>query len=168
MTGTEPDAASPQEQNAFEQAVVYQVVQTAGQTQRDQRRLIQGNSGHASAQTQQNNADVFQRVVRQQALDIVFHQRIQTTNKRGDHAQHQQRNPPPQRRVTAQQRQGENTQQTNLHDDGREQRRSRCAGIGVCLWHPTVQRNNPGQQAKTCHAQQPDVRPERQLLGAQV
>ena len=110
MTGTEPDAACAQEQNAFEQTVVYQVVKTAGQTQRNQRRLIQGNPGHASAQPQQNNADVFQRVVRQQALDIVFHQRIQTANKCGDHAQHQQRNTPPQRRITAQQRQGENTQ----------------------------------------------------------
>ena len=41
---------------------------------------------YASAQPQQDNADILQGVVSQQALDVVFHQRIQTTDERGDHA----------------------------------------------------------------------------------
>ncbi|MNI47139.1 hypothetical protein D3C73_1016390 [compost metagenome] len=38
----------------------------------------------------------------------------------------------------------------------------------MCLWHPTVQWDNPGQQTKARHTQQPDVSAERQLLSAQV
>ena len=34
------------------------------------------------------------------------------------------------------------------------------------LRHPAVQRNDPGQQAKTHHARQPDIRPKRQHLRA--
>ncbi|MNI47138.1 hypothetical protein D3C73_1016380 [compost metagenome] len=69
--------------------MVDQVIQTAGQAKCDQCRLVKGNTGHASTQTQQDNADVFQRVVRQQTLDVVLHQSIQAADKRGDHPQHQ-------------------------------------------------------------------------------
>ncbi len=80
------------------------MIETTGQAERNQRRLIKGNTGDARAQTEQDNADVFQGVVRQQTLNVMFHQRIQTADKRGDHAEHQQQNAPPQRRIAANQR----------------------------------------------------------------
>ena len=103
MTGTEPDAPRTKEQYALEQAMVKQMVQTTNQTKGNQRRLFERDTRYASAQPQQDDADIFQGVVSQQALDVVLHQRIQTTDKRGDHAEHQQRDPPPQRCITAQQ-----------------------------------------------------------------
>ena len=103
MTGTEPDAPRTEEQYAFEQAMVKQMVQTTDQAKSNQRRLFERDTRYASAQPQQDNADILQGVVSQQTLDIVFHQRIQTADKRGDHTEHQQRDPPPQRCVTAQQ-----------------------------------------------------------------
>ncbi|CQB62045.1 Uncharacterised protein [Salmonella enterica subsp. enterica serovar Bovismorbificans] len=104
MTGTEPDAARAQKQHAFEQAMVQQVIEPAGQTQRDQYRLIESNPGNACAQTEQNDADIFLRVIGQQALNVMLHQRVQTTDKGGDHPKHQQRHAPPQRRIAAKQR----------------------------------------------------------------
>ncbi len=79
------------------------MVQTTDQAKSNQCRLFERDTRYASAQPQQNNADIFQGVVSQQALDVVFHQRIQTTDERGDHAEHQQRDPPPQRCITAKQ-----------------------------------------------------------------
>ena len=79
------------------------MVQTTDQAKSNQRRLFERDTRYASAQPQQDDADIFQGVVSQQALDVVLHQRIQTTDKRGDHAEHQQRDPPPQRCITAQQ-----------------------------------------------------------------
>ncbi len=87
MAGTEPDRTRAEEQRGFKQAVVKQMVQTTDQTQRDHYRLLQRQTGDANAQTQQDNADVFQSVVRQQALNVVLHQRVQPADKRGDHPQ---------------------------------------------------------------------------------
>src|SRR5699024_11251757 len=102
MTGTEPDATRSEEQYAFEQAMVKQMVQTTDQTKGNQRRLFERDTRYASAQPQQNDADILQGVVSQQALDVVHHQRIQTADERGDYAEHQQRDPPPQRCINAQ------------------------------------------------------------------
>lgn len=60
MTGTEPDAPRPEEQYAFEQAMVKQMVQTTDQTKGNQRRLFERDTRYASAQPQQDNADIFQ------------------------------------------------------------------------------------------------------------
>ena len=38
----------------------------------------------------------------------------------------------------------------------------------MCLRHPAVQRNNPGQQAKANHTEQPDIGTERQLLHTHI
>ena len=103
MTGTEPDAPRPEEKHAFEQAMVKQMVQTTDQTKGNQRRLFERDTRYASAQPQQDNADILQGVVSQQTLDIMFHQRIQTADECGDHAEYQQCDPPPQRCITAQQ-----------------------------------------------------------------
>lgn len=73
--------------------MVKQMVQTTDRAKSNQRRLFERDTRYASAQPQQDNADIFRGVVSQQALDVVFHQRIQTTDERGDHAEHQQRDP---------------------------------------------------------------------------
>ena len=164
MAGTEPDRPRAEEQRGFKQAMVKQMVQTTDQAQRHHHRLLQRQTGDANAQTQQDNADVFQSVVRQQALNVVLHQRVQSADKRGDHPQHQQGNAPPQRLSISQQRDGENAEQTHFHHHGRKQRGGRCAGISMRRRHPTVQRDNARQQAKAQHAQHPNVRTDRQLL----
>lgn len=59
MTGTEPDAPRSEEQYAFEQAMVKQMVQTTDRAKSNQCRLFERDTRYASAQPQQNNADIF-------------------------------------------------------------------------------------------------------------
>src|SRR5699024_12510448 len=99
MTGTDPAAPSPEEQSALEQAMVKQMVQPTDQAKGNQRRLFKRDTRYASAQPQQDDADIFQSVVSQQTLNVVLHQRIQTADERGDHAEYQKCNSPPQRRI---------------------------------------------------------------------
>ena len=108
MTGAEPDAARAEEQGAFKQAVVDEVIQTTDKPGGNQRGLIQRQTGDARAKTEQDNADIFERVVRQQTLDVVLHQRVQATHERGDHPGQQQHDTPPQRRLPAGQREYQN------------------------------------------------------------
>ena len=97
------DRARAEKQRGFKEAVVEEVIEPAHQTECHQRRLTKRNPSKPRAEPQQDNADILQGVVSQQTLDIMFHQRIQTADKRGDHTEHQQRDPPPQRCITAQQ-----------------------------------------------------------------
>lgn len=60
MTGTEPDAPRSEEQYAFEQAMVKQMVQTTDRAKSNQCRLFERDTRYASAQPQQNNADIFE------------------------------------------------------------------------------------------------------------
>ena len=161
MAGAEPDAARPEEQGAFKQAVVDQVIKTADKTGRNQHRLIQRQPGHARANAEQNDADILQRVVRQKTLDIVLHQRVQAADEGGDHARNQQHHAPPQRRLSAGQRNRQDPKQTDLHHHHRKQRGGGRGSIRMRLRHPAVQRNDAGEQAKADHAQQPDVIAQR-------
>ena len=164
MAGTEPDATRAEEQRAFKQAMVDEVIQTTDKPGGNQRRLVQRQARYARAKTEQNNADILQGVIRQQTLNVVFHQRVQPADKCGHHTRQQQHHAPPQRRLPARKRQRKNAEQPNLHHHGGEQRRRRSRGIGMGLRHPAVQRDDPGQQAKAHHARQPDVSAKRQLL----
>ncbi len=119
--------------------------------------MIKCQAGHACADAEQDNADVFQGVVRQQTLNVVLHQRIQPADKGSNHTCDKQRDTPPQRRLAACQGDRQNAEQTDFHHHGGEQRGSGCRGIRVRLRYPAVQRDDPGQQAKAHHAQQPDV-----------
>ncbi|MNP71886.1 hypothetical protein D3C76_1683360 [compost metagenome] len=74
------------------------MVKAAGKAQRNQQVAVQRNTGDARPEAEQDNADVFQGVVRQQALDVVLHQGVQPADKGGEHAHHQQQHPEPQRR----------------------------------------------------------------------
>ncbi len=161
VPGAKPDAARAEEQGAFKQAVVDKVIQTANKPGGNQRRLVERQPADARAHAEQDDADILRGVVRQQALDVMLHQGVQPADKCGDHPRNQQRHAPPQRRLAARQGYRQDAEQTDLHHHGGEQRGSRGRGIGMRLRHPAVQRDNPGQQAKTDYAQQPDVIPQR-------
>ena len=77
------------------------MIETADQPECHQRRLAQRKPADARAKAEQDNADILQRVVSQQPLDIVFHQRIQPADKRRQQTKCQQQYAPPQRRLPA-------------------------------------------------------------------
>ncbi len=160
MAGREPDAACAQQQQGFKQAVVDQVIEAAHQSQRNQRRLAEGYPSQACAEAQQNNADIFQSVVRQQALNVVLHQGVEAADKRGHRPQQQQAEAPPQRHgLPGQQRQDKEAKQPDLHHHAGEERRRRRIGPGMRLGYPAVQRDNSRQHAKSHQPEQPDRRP---------
>ena len=106
MTGAEPHRSGTEEQRGFEQAVVNQVIHAADKAQHHQRAVAGRHAGDEGAQPQQDNADILQGVIGQQALNVMLHQRIQSADKGGDHPQRQQHHAPPQRRHAAGQRNG--------------------------------------------------------------
>ena len=116
------------------------------------------HAGDERPEAEQDNADIFQGVVRQQALNIVLHQGVQSADEGGDHPQHQQHHAPPQRRYATGQRHRQDAVETDLHHHRGKQRGGRRAGAGVSLRRPAVQRNDPGQQRKADQAWQPQQR----------
>ncbi len=98
MAGAIPHRARAEEQRGFKQPVANQMVESAGKAQRNQQVAVQRNTGDARPEAEQDNADVFQGVIRQQALDVVLHQGVQPADKGGEHPHHQQQHPEPQRR----------------------------------------------------------------------
>ena len=165
MPGTEPHRPRTKEQRGFEQAVVDQVVHAADKAQHHQRIIAGSNTGDERAEAKQNNADVFQGVVSQQALDIMFHQRVQPVDKGGNHSQHQQQHAPPQRWHATGQRHGQDAVQTDLHHHCRKQRGGRGAGARMRLRRPAVQRDHPGEQGKTEQTRQPQRHVLRRASG---
>ena len=158
MTGAEPHRSGTEEQRGFEQAVVNQVIHAADKAQHHQRAVAGRHAGDEGAQPQQDNADILQGVIGQQALNVMLHQRIQSADKGGDHPQRQQHHAPPQRRHAAGQRNGQHAVQTNLHYHRGKQRGGRRAGPGVSLRRPAVQRDRPGQQGEPHQTRQPEQR----------
>ena len=106
MAGAEPHRPGAEEQRSFEQAMVDQVIHAADEAQHHQRAVAGGHAGDEGAQPEQDDADILQGVIGQQALNVMLHQRIQPADEGGDHPQHQQHHAPPQRRHAAGQRNG--------------------------------------------------------------
>lgn len=131
MAGAEPHRSGTEEQRGFEQAVVNQVIHAADKAQHHQRAVAGRHAGDEGAQPQQDNADILQGVIGQQALNVMLHQRIQSADKGGDHPQRQQHHAPPQRRHAAGQRNGQHAVQTDFHHYRGKQRGGRRAGPGV-------------------------------------
>ena len=165
MAGAIPHRARAEEQRGFKQAVVHQVIEPAGKAQRHQQRALQRDAAHPCPQAEQDNADVLQGVVRQQALDVVLHQGIESADKGGDHAHHQQQHPEPQRRQRPAKRDGQHAVEAHLHHHRGEERRGRRAGVCMRLGCPAVQRDHPRQQAKARQTRQPDAGSRRLVRG---
>ena len=76
-----------QEEQALETGVVDRVVQPADEAQRGQRHQPVAVEDQPSADAHQDDADVLHRVIGQQPLEVVLHQRIEHAQQRRDRAQ---------------------------------------------------------------------------------
>ena len=141
--------------------------QTAHQRQHGQGRLVQRGSDHGTTDAEQDNADVFQRVVSQQALDIVFHQRIEAADKGSEHRQQQHHNAPPQRRHTQQiQADFYDAQHAQFHQAAGEQSADMRRCRAMRLRHPTVQGDHPGKHGKPEKRQYKNAGSQQRRQGA--
>lgn len=73
MIGMELDVFCFEEQYVFEQVMVKQMVQIIDQVKSNQCWLFECDICYVSVQFQQDNVDIFQGVVSQQVLDVVFY-----------------------------------------------------------------------------------------------
>ena len=95
--------ARAEEQQSLEQGVIEHVQQRAAKAQHHQHGRTRAHAQQADAQAQRDDADVFDAVIRQQALQVVLRQRKQ-------HAQHTRsqpdgdESPPPPQRAASQKR----------------------------------------------------------------
>ena len=95
FTGRGQHRARAEEQQALEEGMVEGVQQAGRQGQR-------GNRGHAERAERQrepkpneNDADVLDRVVGEQSLEVVLHQSVENAEQGGARPDHQNRNAPP-------------------------------------------------------------------------
>ena len=92
------NGAGAQEQERLEDRVVQCVIQPRNQRHSRHRRMPQRPENHRRAKPNQDDPDVLDAVVRQQALQIVLHQRIQHAQQRRQHARSQDQDSRPRRR----------------------------------------------------------------------
>ena len=97
------------------------------------------------AETDKDDSDVFDRVVGEQSLQIVFHQCVENTEQRGDAGRDQHRNaPPPQRRTGQVEDEPHESVHRNLRHDPAHQCRDVARRRRVRERQPRVQRNETG------------------------
>ena len=95
LVGGDQHRARSQEEQALEHGVVEDVEQRRRQRQRRQRVDAVGAEGERQAQADDDDADVLDRVIGEQALQIVLHHRVEHTQQRGDAAEQQHHHAPP-------------------------------------------------------------------------
>ncbi len=87
LAGRRQHRAGAEEQQALEQRVVEDVEQRRGQRQRRRPAHAVGLEGERQTEADEDDADILDRVIGEQALEVVLHQRIEHAHHRGDAAQ---------------------------------------------------------------------------------
>ena len=89
------NGAGAQKQQALEDGVVQRVVEARDQRDGRQRGMAERAEHQRRAEADQDDADVLDAVIRQQALEVVLHQRVEHAQQRREHArrQHQHARP---------------------------------------------------------------------------
>ncbi|CCJ97929.1 hypothetical protein BN130_435 [Cronobacter malonaticus 507] len=161
QAGAVKDRARAKKQRGFKQAVVEQMIEPAHQAERHQRWLAKRNTRKPGAEPQQDNADVFKRMVRQQPVDVVLKQRVKPADKRGHHAEQQHQHAAPERQRGVHQRKDQDAVHPHFQHHGGEERGGGRVGLRMPLHHAAVQRDNACEQPKACQPREPDGRAKR-------
>ena len=116
--------ARAQEEQALEARMVDGVVETAHEAQHGQRGKPVAQEHHPRPHADEDDADVLDGVIREQALEVVLHQRVEHTQERRDGAESQHEAAPPGGAAAEQpQAEEENAVDPQLdHDAGHERR----------------------------------------------
>ena len=81
------DGARPEEEQALEYRMIEDVEQRRGRRQRGRPRHVVGGERQPKTQTDEDDADVLDGVIGEQALEIVLHQRMQDAQDRAGAAE---------------------------------------------------------------------------------
>ena len=161
--------AGAQEQEALEAGVGQAVVEHGGHGQCRQRLHAIGVEDQGQADAHRDEADVFDRRIRQQPLHVVLHRAVEHAEQCGDEAHYQSHHaPPPDRRMQQVEAHAQQAVDGRLQHHTAHHRRHRRRRRRVRLGQPDMQRHQAGLGAEAAQRQQEGGRgPEgRQLLGA--
>ena len=162
-------AARAQKQQAFEDPMIERVKEPGDQRQRGELRVAKGAEEQRRSEPHENDADVLDAVIREQALQIVFHQCVQHAQQRGDHAADRHQHPGPDGQVAVKvEEDAGHSVDAGLDHDSRHERGDVAGRNGMRGGQPNVQRNDAGFHAEAEEQQQKRSRAERgESLGPQ-
>ena len=145
LAGRRQHGAGAEEQQALEQRVIEHVEQRRRQRERRGQAHGVGLEGERQAEADEDDADVLDRVVGEQALQVVLHQRVQHAEHRGGAAEHQDHHaPPPGGRPEQVEHDAHEAVDRDLGHDPAHQRRDVARRRRVGERQPDVQRHEPG------------------------
>ena len=125
------------------------VIETSDQSERGQIRLAQRAKHQRRAEADKNDADILDAVPREQALEVVLHQRVEHSQQSRRHAQRQHHGSHPKRRRSVEiEEDARHAVDAGLEDDARHQRGNIAGRNRVRLRNPDVQRNHPRLHAE--------------------
>src|SRR5690242_21691184 len=84
LAGRTQDSASPEKQKALEDGMVEYVKQAGGERERGCAIHPVRLEGKRKSEPDENDADVFDRVIGEQPLEVVLHKRVKHTHDRGN------------------------------------------------------------------------------------
>jgi hypothetical protein len=100
LAGRCQERAGPEEEQSLEDRVVEDVEQPGGERERRARSDAIRLEGQREAEPDEDDADILDRVIGEQAFQVMLHQRVKDAHHRGDAAQHQHDHAgPPARRI---------------------------------------------------------------------
>ena len=139
-----------QEEQTLEAGVVKTVVQHGGHRQRRKVRQHEGLEGQRETQTDENDPDVFNRRIGQQALHVALDGGVNDAENRRDETDHQQQHAPPPEIVVEQvERDADDAVDGGFQHHAAHQRRNRRGRGRVGFRQPDVQRQQPGLGPET-------------------
>ena len=160
-----------EEQQALEEGVVQRVVEHGRERERGERRRAVPDEQQRESHADQQQADVLDRRVGEQALHVGLHGAEDHAEQRGRQSEHdRQHAPPPQLRLQDLEADAQDPVDRRLQHHAAHQRRHRRRRRGVRFRQPDVQRQHAGLGAEAEQRQQErGRRPERrQVLRAHV
>ena len=145
LAGGRQHGAGAEEQQALEQHVVEDVEQRRGQRQRRRPAHAVGLKRHGEAEADEDDADILDRVVGEQALEVVLHQGVEHAHDRGDAAQREDHHGrPPAGRAEQVEHDAHEAVDRDLGHDPAHQRRDVAGCRRMGQRQPDMERHQPG------------------------
>ena len=137
--------ACAEEEQALEHGVVDGVIQPGQERQRGEHRMAAVQKHQRRAQAHQDDANVFDAVIRQQTLEVMFHERVEHAQYGGNDSDGQDRNAPPVRWGPEKvEEHASHSVNARLDQHAGHERRNVAGGHRMSSGQPNVQRHDSG------------------------
>ncbi len=162
FAGRGVDRAGAEEQQALEQRVIEDVKERGGESERRGERHAVRLERQREPEPDEDDADILDRVIGEQPLEIVLHQRVENAHHRGDAAERKHENaPPPRRRAGEVEHDAHETVDRDLGHHAAHQRGDMARRRRMGERQPGVQRHDAGLRSGADQRQNQNQRARR-------